>query len=242
MDGLTTILFDLDGTLLPMDLEKFQELYFKSLSMEFSDLIDPRKLGGLVWECTLEMISDKSTRTNREVFMEAMGMRVGRDSLAEYERRFMDYYDSNFEYVKGSTCLSEPMREAVAILRENGYTLAIATNPVFPEAAVLRRIEWAGLSRDDFELVTNFDNSHYCKPNLEYYEEILKTLGKSAEECMMVGNDELEDMVPKRLGMRTYLVTDNLVPGNPKGPEPDHKGTSVDFLGFIKSGVQAGRS
>ncbi|MBP1918480.1 HAD family hydrolase [Youngiibacter multivorans] len=242
MDGLTTILFDLDGTLLPMDLEKFQELYFKSLSMEFSDLIDPRKLGGLVWECTLEMVSDKSRRTNREVFMEAMGRRVGNELLPEYERRFMEYYGSNFEYVKESTYASEPMREAVAFLRDNGYTLAIATNPVFPEAAVLRRIEWAGLSRDDFELVTTFDNSHYCKPNLEYYEEILKILGKSAEECMMVGNDELEDMVPKKLGMRTYLVTDNMVPGNMKGPEPDYRGSSFDFLGFIKSGVLKSRS
>lgn len=242
MDGLTTILFDLDGTLLPMDLEKFQELYFRSLSMEFSDLIDPRKLGGLVWECTLEMVKDKSPRTNREVFMDAMGRRVGHELVPEYERRFMEYYGSNFEHVKGSTYASEPMREAVALLKESGYTLAIATNPVFPEAAVLRRIEWAGLSRDDFQLVTNFDNSHYCKPNLEYYEEILKVLGKSAEECMMVGNDELEDMVPKALGMKTYLVTDNIVPGEIKGPEPDFKGTSADFLGFIKSGVTARRS
>lgn len=239
MDGITTVLFDLDGTLLPMDLERFQELYFKGLSSEFSDIMDPRKLGGLVWECTLEMVGDRSARTNRDVFMDAMGNRVGHDNVPEYERRFMEYYGSSFEKVKDSTSASEEMKEAVAILKENGYTLAIATNPVFPEAAVLKRIEWAGLSRDDFELVTNFDNSHYCKPNLEYYEEILKVLGKSPEECMMVGNDELEDMVPKRLGMRTYLVTDNMVPGDIKGPEPDFKGTSADFLRFIKSSLSS---
>lgn len=238
MDGLTTILFDLDGTLLPMDLEKFQELYFKGLSGEFSDLMDPRKLGGLVWECTLEMVKDKSSRTNRDVFMDEMGKRVGHDQVAEYERRFMEYYGGNFEHVKESTYSSDPMREAVSILKENGYTLAIATNPVFPEAAVLRRIEWAGLSSEDFQLITNFDNSHYCKPNLEYYEEILKALGKSAGECLMVGNDELEDMVPKALGMKTYLVTDNMVPGEIKGPEPDFRGTSADFLGFIKNSIR----
>jgi len=237
MDGLTTVLFDLDGTLLPMDLDRFQELYFKGLSSEFSDIMDPRKLGGLVWECTLEMVGDRSARTNRDVFMDAMGKRVGHDNVPEYERRFMEYYGNSFDKVKDSTSASEEMKEAVAILKENGYTLVIATNPVFPEAAVLKRIEWAGLSRDDFDLVTNFDNSHYCKPNLEYYEEILKVLGKSPEECMMVGNDELEDMVPKRLGMRTYLVTDNMIPGDIKGPEPDFKGTSADFLGFIKSSV-----
>ncbi|ETA81961.1 HAD family hydrolase [Youngiibacter fragilis] len=238
MDGLTTILFDLDGTLLPMDLEKFQELYFKGLSGEFSDLMDPRKLGGLVWECTLEMVKDKSSRTNRDVFMDEMGKRVGHDQVSEYERRFMEYYGGNFEHVKESTYSSDSMREAVSILKENGYTLAIATNPVFPEAAVLRRIEWAGLSREDFQLITNFDNSHYCKPNLEYYEEILEALGKSAGECLMVGNDELEDMVPKALGMKTYLVTDNMVPGDIKGPEPDFRGTSADFLGFIKNSIR----
>ena len=87
----------------------------------------------------------------------------------------------------------------------------LATNPISPALATDWRIRWAGLKPEDFELYTTFENSHYCKPNLKYYEEILQKLNVRPEECLMVGNDVEEDMITRQMGMQVFLLTDCLI-------------------------------
>ena len=72
-------------------------------------------------------------------------------------------------------------------------------------------MEWAGLSAEDFERYTTYENSCYCKPNPAYYEEILRGQGLVPEECIMVGNDVREDMIAETLGMKVFLLTDCLI-------------------------------
>lgn len=71
----------------------------------------------------------------------------------------------------------------------------LAINPIFPRSAVESRIGWAGLDVSDFEYITTYENSWYCKPNPEYYNEILSKLNLQSGECPIVGNDVTEDMV-----------------------------------------------
>ena len=101
------------------------------------------------------------------------------------------------------------------MLKAEGIRVALATNPIFPAVATESRIRWAGLSPEDFELYTTYENIGYCKPNLDYYREILRRLNLTAEDCMMVGNDVREDMVAAQLGMETFLLTDCVI--NPEG-------------------------
>lgn len=69
----------------------------------------------------------------------------------------------------------------------------------------LSRIRWAGLEWEDFELVTTYENSRYCKPNPVYYRQTLEILGESSENCIMVGNDVQEDMMARELGMQVIF-------------------------------------
>ena len=49
----------------------------------------------------------------------------------------------------------------------------------------------------------------------KYYEELLQKLDLKPEECIMVGNDVDEDMVPtEKLGMKVFLLTDCLINKN----------------------------
>ena len=89
--------------------------------------------------------------------------------------------------------------------------MVLATNPLFPAIATGKRMEWAGLKAADFELVTTFENSSYCKPNPAYYRQILQTIGETPENCIMVGNDVTEDMVARDLGMEVFLLTDCMI-------------------------------
>ncbi|MBQ1492474.1 MAG: HAD family hydrolase, partial [Blautia sp.] len=92
-----------------------------------------------------------------------------------------------------------------------GARVILATNPLFPMVATYSRIRWAGLTPEDFELITTYDNSTTCKPNPAYYLEILEKTGLRPEECLMVGNDVGEDMVAETLGMKVFLLTDCLI-------------------------------
>jgi len=122
----------------------------------------------------------------------------------------MDFYRNEFNQVQ-EVCGFEPMAaQIVHLLKDRGYRVALATNPLFPAIATQNRIRWAGLQPEDFEYITTYENSHYCKPNPDYYREILEQLHLQPEECLMVGNDVGEDMITQQLGMKVFLLTDCL--------------------------------
>ena len=59
--------------------------------------------------------------------------------------------------------------------------------------------------------MTTYENSSHCKPNPDYYREILDRIGAKPEDCLMVGNDALEDMIAEKVGMQVFLLTDCLI-------------------------------
>ncbi|HSP47023.1 MAG TPA: HAD family hydrolase [Clostridiaceae bacterium] len=234
MKKLNTFLFDLDGTLLSINMKKFEEYYFHSLSHNFRDLMSPQDFVKLIWSSTMDMVKNVEHKTNEEVFKSSLRNLVD-DKFDLFEDRFTKYYDTDFVAVREAVEETVEMVAAVKTLKSKGYNLAIATNPMFPKAAIYRRIEWAGLDLDDFSYITTFEENHYCKPQLQYYEEILRDIKKSAEECIMVGNDVLEDLVAKRLGIQTYLITDHMLNRNNIEIVTDQMGTYKDVLTFVES-------
>ena len=64
-----TFLFDLDGTLLPMDFDKFMELYFYNIGEFFKDIIEPKVLVKNILTSTEVMIKTNTKQKNEEIFM-----------------------------------------------------------------------------------------------------------------------------------------------------------------------------
>ena len=60
-------------------------------------------------------------------------------------------------------------------------------------------------------MITSYENSRHCKPNPDYYRDVVEALGVKAEKCVMVGNDVGEDMIAEKLGMKVFLLTDCLI-------------------------------
>ena len=231
---MNTILFDLDGTLLPIDHKQFEKLYFHGLSSRFTDLYTPEAFVKLIWDATKAMVMDTSDATNEEAFMSALGSVVD-EKLDEMKHRFAQFYETDFDRVRSAVIENAEIIEAVGILKAKGYTLVVATNPMFPKIAIDKRIAWTGLNRDDFAYVTSFENNHFCKPQPKFYQEILSDLKKSPQECMMVGNDVDEDMIAGALGMKTYLITNHKIQRSEKSMPIDHEGTYADFLRFVQA-------
>ena len=206
---MNTCIFDLDGTLLPMpDQELFLDTYFKALATKFVPHgYDPKELIKAVWVGTKAMIENDGTMTNEQRFWTVFRSIMG-EKVLQLEPLFEEFYRTEFAQAKSTTITHPHAKECIRILKEKGYTIGLATNPLFPQVATHTRLGWAGLAPEDFDLITTYDNSTYCKPKLEYYEEVLKNLGKDARECIMIGNDVKEDMCAARLGMDTFLLTD----------------------------------
>jgi DinB superfamily/HAD-hyrolase-like len=121
---------------------------------------------------------------------------------------------------------------------ESGYQLVIATNPLFPLTANLQRLEWAGLSTDQypFTLVTSFENFHFAKPQPAFYAEILARLGWPEGPVVTVGDDLHRDIAASRkLGLAAFWLTE---PGttSPDGPEaPAASGRLADLISWLEN-------
>lgn len=231
---INTILFDLDGTLLPMDFDAFMKRYFYEMGKMFHDMIDGRLLAGHILESTGYMVNNLEDRRNEEKFMARFSELIDGD-LAAYQQRFDAFYDTLFLNVRETTHQNESMIKAIRLLKHKEYNVVLATNPLFPMKANHHRIRWAGLAPGDFSYISSFENNRYCKPYPEYYREVLSGIDRSPEECMMVGNDALEDMAAAKLGIKTYLIEDHLLNPHHVAIKADYRGSYDDFYTFVNA-------
>ena len=229
---ITTVLFDLDGTLLPMDQMGFTKTYFGLLVQKAAPFgLKPRPTIDAVWAGTKAMVKNDGSAPNDRRFWDTFCPLVGVEE-ALLRPVFDKFYAEEFHGAR-SACGENPCAaQAVRGLKAQGYDVVLATNPIFPLVGVRTRLSWVGLAPEDFSLVTTYENSRFCKPNPAYYAEILRNTGKRPQECLMVGNDATEDTAALEQGIGVYLVTDCLL--NPKGRDISGvpQGTFAAFLEF----------
>lgn len=232
---ITTVLFDLDGTLLPMDQEVFIKAYFGGLVQKLA----PHGYGkdaviGAIWTGTKAMIKNNGERLNEAAFWEEFCKIFGEIALQDVPI-FDEFYAHDFCNVQKACGFSPKAAETVRKIKEMGFRVALATNPLFPSTATEQRISWAGLMPDDFELVTTYENSHYCKPNPDYYKEVMDKLGVTPNECLMVGNDVSEDMIAEELGAKVFLLTDCLINKEEKDISQYPNGSFEELIDYVES-------
>ena len=204
------VLFDLDVTLLPMDQEQFTKGYFKELAAVLAPLgkIEPQALVAAVWDGTMAMVKNTGEAFNADVFWARFSAVTGLDA-AVYRPVCDHFYAHEFHNAKRFTWENSLAAEAVAMARQKGRKVILATNPLFPMVGQASRLSWIGLKPEDFDLVTSYESDRFCKPNPKYYESICERTGLAPQDCLMIGNDDNEDMyAATSVGMAGYLVTD----------------------------------
>ncbi len=233
--AVTTILFDLDGTLLPMDQSVFVKKYFSMLAAHLAPHgYDSGKLIDTIWAGTAAMVKNDGSCTNEEAFWKVFCSVFGEESLRDMPL-FDYFYENIFDNVKSSCGYDERADKAVKEIKSLGYRTALATNPIFPKEATECRMRWAGLDEADFELFTTYNNSRFCKPNPSYYKDVCESLGVDPAECLMVGNDVEEDMIAEKLGMKVFLLTDNLINRSCPDISVYPHGSFPELLEFVRS-------
>ena len=236
--SIKAVLFDLDGTLLPMDQDKFIKAYITGLAEYMVNFgYNPTEFVSTIWAGTAAMLGNDGSVTNEDAFWRAFKIVYGGKVIDDIPH-FDEFYRTTFDAV-GELCGKNPKAvEIVKMLNRSGYRVVLATNPLFPSVATEARIRWAGLEPGDFEYFTTYENSSYCKPNLLYYREIIEKLGLDAAECLMVGNDVDDDMVAAELGMKVFLLTDCLINKNNTDISRCSYGDFDRLMAFIKEGCK----
>ena len=196
---LDTFLFDLDGTLLPLDMDDFIKCYFTEIGRYFEDMIDAQKMINHVWTGTKAMVTNREEKTNQQVFMNTLKNLID-GNLDVYQERFDRFYDEGFEV----NCKSGHVTKEGYSLKKKKYTWQLQPNLVSRKD--FASIHWAGLDPADLCMVSSYEYNHHCKPHLEFYIEVLEL--KQLEQCMMVGNDVTDDPVVLQARHPDLSITD----------------------------------
>lgn len=240
---LEAVFFDLDNTLLLYSEQDFYQKYIQGLSMHFTDLMSPEFFSGKMMESTKVMVKNDGSRTNLEVFLGAFSNGTG-ETDTQLMARFDSYYRDEFQHFRDLMQPVAGISKIFDLLNANRIKTVIATNPMFPMPVQELKIKWAGLDSARLDLITSVENSSFCKPNPNYYQSICDKIKVTPENCLMVGNDPLNDMIATSLGIKTYLTNDSAqlsielshklaLKDRDDLPEPDYTGSFISLLPVI---------
>jgi len=174
------------------------------------------------------------TKTNQEVFWEHFSKDLPYDAK-ELMLVFDTFYDIEFPKLSSIIKKNDLPAAILETAHKKGYEIVIATSPIFPEKAILERLNWINARHFPYKFITTYENMHFTKPHKEYYEEIMEVIGRRPEECLMIGNDVEEDMIAGILGIKTFLVTDFILNRKNKAIEVDFSGSLKDLYTFVKN-------
>lgn len=232
---IKVVMFDLDGTLLPMDQDTFVKAYFGGLAKKMLPFgYEPTAVVDAVRRGVGAMIKNDGEKTNETVFWNVFANLLG-EEIREREPDFEDYYKNEFQKLKDVCGFNPRAKEVVELVKSKGFRPVLATSPMFPKIATESRTRWAGLETNDFEIVTTYEDYSFAKPSLGYYKAVIEKLGVSPNECAMIGNDALEDMVVKELGVRVFLLTDCLINRKEQDINEFEHGSYPELIEFINN-------
>lgn len=187
-----------------------------------------------VWQGTKAMVKNNGKQTNEQVFWKEFAGLFGDKVYSDIDK-FNEFYETDFDKLKNHCGYNEQANQTIQTLKEKGFVLVLATNPVFPMTAQKKRMLWAGINPDDFALITSYENSRYCKPNPLYYKEIAEKIGVKPCDCLMVGNDTTEDAAAMLTGADFFLLTDCLLNKESKDISKYSRGSFTQLLNYIEN-------
>jgi FMN phosphatase YigB (HAD superfamily) len=234
LQNVRAVLFDLDGTLLQVEMHEFVPAYLRGLAACFDDLAGRGSFVETVLTSTQALLErEEGPQTNEELFLAALHRRLGIPPSIFTQR--LEHFCRNG--LQRLAPLVHPLPLARRILESclaRGLEVALATNPVFPRPVVEARLKWAKLIDFPFRLITCTDNCHFCKPHPGYFREVLARLGLAPHEVVMVGNDTERDLGARQSGIAAFLVDTCLADRLNGYFTADFRGDHAALLRFIE--------
>lgn len=202
---IQAILFDIEGTLTNVDAADFMRNYLGILAPRFAHLLSSDKFSKQLLK-SLEIAKNepKPGQTNMQTFYDDFSRATGQ-SFQTLRPIFAEFYESDFPTLR---CLTQPIPQGVKVVEyaiQQGFLIAVASNPLMPLTAMCEQVRWAGLTPEHFKVIPALDNFHYCKPHLGFFREVAESLGVKPDSCLLV-SEHTADMICRELGMKLFYV------------------------------------
>ena len=230
-----TLLIDLDNTLLDNDMDKFIPAYIQALGKQMAPYTDTRKLAPVMMAATQNMFTNTDPRrTLKEAFDPDFYPKLG---ITETEVRptLTQFYDEVFPDLKTVAQSRPEAQTLIETAFARGWRVAIATSPLFPQAAIQHRLNWAGVpaQKYPYAIIPSFESFHFTKPNPAYFAELLGRFGWPRGATVMVGNDADHDIRGAQLiGIPTFWISNGQP--YPEGfPAPSASGKLEDLIPWL---------
>ncbi|MBI4508017.1 MAG: HAD family hydrolase [Deltaproteobacteria bacterium] len=234
---VTTLLFDLDGTLVDMDRARLELRLILRAAWRFSKAIRPWHFRKAFWGAAEKMQDHGTEETNYSVFLSALSQYSAR-TASELDGIVRECLAKDFARLSYLFTPVPGARETLDLARKLGYRVVLATNPVWPLVGVEMRLKWGGLGDFPFDYVTHSEIMTRCKPHAAYYSDLLARLQVTPRECVMIGNDPRKDLPAHDVGIMTFLVEragqEELMSQAALDPRQGGRGSFEDFREFIR--------
>ena len=121
--SIKAFLFDLDGTLLPMDQDLFMKYYFGELAKKLVPHgYDKDTLVNNVWAGTKAMVMNDGSKTNEEAFWNTFCTLVGKDCRPDMPI-FDSFYRNEFAAAKNACQPTPAAKEVIDLIKASGKRL-----------------------------------------------------------------------------------------------------------------------
>jgi len=204
---LEAVLLDIDNTLILFDEQRFIKTYLPEVYRPFNDLMGRDEFIKRIMTATEAVSKNPGILRNDECFLQVFS-RNTEWRAADLWSRFESYYSASFNALQHLVVPAPGVQELFSHLRQQNIAIVLASNPLWPENVQLMRCEWAGADAGDIRFVTHIKNMRSCKPFASFFSSICDAISVNPENCLMIGNDEIQDMAAGRVGMKTFQVLD----------------------------------
>lgn len=213
---LKAVVFDMDNTLLDINLGAFVAVYMRDEARLIADICQKNSvnalasLSGILIDLVRNRRRAEDDRTNHAFYIDELRRRCQLPLDDPIIGEAFSYYEREVLPLRNSPLINARPREgahrAIQTVADRGLRIALLTNPGFTRDCIECRMKWGEIDDAPFELVTTMENSTRCKPDIRYYLESLDVMGLSPEEVLMVGNDAQRDFPVPDCGIQTAFV------------------------------------
>ncbi|MGL5441159.1 HAD family hydrolase [Mycobacteroides stephanolepidis] len=204
-ENVTTVLWDLDGTLVGIKQRRFRALMPLVAAWSFRDLMPPSRFLRKLRDALPQVRANASSDTNYHMMIQILADSAGVD-FADADMRMRHLADVEFPRLRRLFYPVPEAQGAVSQLAGQGIRQVVATNPLWPESTVTARLSWGGLDPAVFQHITSGETMRRSKPRVDFYRELLDVLGLPADECVLIGNDAVQDSPAADLGIPVFIL------------------------------------
>ena len=239
---LKAVLLDLDDTLVHIDTELFTRRYIDLIAAFVANrfpTVTADQFKKSIITATRQVSRDLDPmRLNQTVISASINSTLLVPTL-QLDNAMVEFFDGPYRTLSSLATPVADSRPLFDWLLAHDLIVVIATNPLFPSAATHERVRWAEFDpqHPGLALITTANNSHFTKPNIAYYSEILAKIGVDAAQALMVGDSFENDIQPAlAAGINAYWTMPQPGTANPAGGDRFERGSLSNLMTKLANG------